>query len=115
MIRAFSRLSAPLLALNIAPASAMAQDFSLRSETGAAFNWATPSALDTALGFVTRQTWQGQMRLMWCSDAGALQLVPQSSARQGVMMCSTAAQSPLMAAQPVEFHHDRDDQCLVFR
>ena len=68
VIRAFSLI----LALGIAPAAA--QDFTIRSEIGAAFAWANATSLDTALGFDTRQTWQGQARLMWRANAGALQL-----------------------------------------
>jgi len=104
--RAFSRLLAPILAqviaLGLFPATATAQDFSLRSEIGAAFNWATPSALDTALGFASRQTWQGQARLMWRADAGALQLefAATIGAAKGDDVLYRTAIAPFLPPQP---------------
>ncbi len=96
VIRAFS------LVFALAAAPAMAQDFTIRSELGASYDWAAPASLDTALGFGTRQTWQGQMRLMWQASLGELQLefAGVIGAAVGDNVAWRAALAPFLPPQP---------------
>ncbi len=47
-----------------------AQGFSAQFQLGGVFDWAAPDSFDAALGFDTRQTYGGNLRLMWGGGTG---------------------------------------------